>query len=107
MPFEEGNKLSSGRPKKEKSFAAMLKIAINEAIADTDKTKLRGVADALVEKAMNGDVQAIKEIADRLDGKPNQSVDVEHEVGGELADLLRAIGMRGAKVTDGSSGNQG
>lgn len=64
----------AGRPPKEKSFANMLNIAIKEAIEGTDKTKLRAVADALVEKAMTGDVQAIKEVADRLDGKVPQGV---------------------------------
>ena len=64
----------AGRPPKEKSFANMLNIAIKEAIEGSDKTKLRRVADALVDKAMGGDVQAIKEIADRLDGKVPQGV---------------------------------
>lgn len=64
----------AGRPPKEKSFANMLNIAIKEAIEGTDKTKLRAVADALVDKAMTGDVQAIKEVADRIDGKVPQGV---------------------------------
>lgn len=64
----------AGRPPKEKSFANMLNIAIKEAIEGSDKTKLRAVADALVEKAMAGDVQAIREVADRLDGKPPQAL---------------------------------
>ncbi len=46
----------------------MLNIAINEA-NESGGTRLREVADALVKKAISGDVQAIKEIADRLDGK--------------------------------------
>lgn len=71
----------AGRPPKEKSFANMLNIAIKEAIEGTDKTKLRVVADALVDKAMSGDVQAIKEVADRLDGKVPQGV-----IGGEDGD---------------------
>ena len=64
----------AGRPPKEKSFANMLNIAIKEAVEGTDKTKLRAVADALVDKAMSGDVQAIKEVADRIDGKVPQGV---------------------------------
>lgn len=63
----------AGRPPKEKSFANMLNIAIREA-SESGGTKLRQVADALIEKAATGDVQAIKEIADRLDGKPAQQV---------------------------------
>lgn len=64
----------AGRPPKEKSFANMLNIAIKEASKDGSSTKLRDVADALVEKAISGDVQAIKEVADRLDGKVPQAV---------------------------------
>lgn len=71
----------AGRPPKEKSFANMLNIAIKEAVEGADKTKLRAVADALVDKAMNGDVQAIKEVADRLDGKVPQGV-----IGGDEGD---------------------
>ncbi|MCZ7856015.1 DUF5681 domain-containing protein [Agrobacterium salinitolerans] len=71
----------AGRPPKEKSFANMLNIAIKEAIEGSDKTKLRAVADALVDKAMAGDVQAIKEVADRLDGKVPQGV-----IGGDEGD---------------------
>lgn len=71
----------AGRPPKEKSFANMLNIAIKEAIEGTDKTKLRAVADALVDKAMAGDVQAIKEVADRIDGKVPQGV-----IGGDDGD---------------------
>ncbi len=52
----------------------MLNIAIKEAIEGSDKTKLRAVADALVDKAMSGDVAAIKEVADRIDGKVPQAL---------------------------------
>ena len=62
-----------GRPKSEKTFANMLRVAINEAHADGGN-KLRAVADALVTKAISGDVPAIKEIADRIDGKVPQGV---------------------------------
>lgn len=79
----------AGRPPKEKSFANMLRIAINEA-SDNGGTKLRDVANALVEKAISGDVQAIKEVADRLDGKVAQAV-----IGGEEGDapIRHAIEM--------------
>jgi hypothetical protein len=63
----------AGRPPKEKSFANMLNIAIKEA-NEQGITKLREVADALVAKAISGDVPAIKEIAERLDGKVPQAV---------------------------------
>lgn len=70
----------AGRPPKEKSFANMLNIAIKEA-NEQGVTKLRQVAETLVAKAISGDVQAIKEIADRLDGKVPQGL-----IGGEEDD---------------------
>jgi len=58
----------------------MLRIAIKEA-HDEGRDRLRAVADALVTKAIQGDVPAIKEIADRLDGKVPQAIvgDNEHD----------------------------
>jgi hypothetical protein len=75
----------AGRPPKEKSFANMLNIAIKEA-NEQGITKLREVADALVAKAISGDVPAIKEIAERLDGKVPQAV-----VGDDEGDPINMI----------------
>lgn len=69
----------AGRPPKERSFANMLRIAINEAIVDDNgvsKPKLRAVAEMLVTKALEGDMSAIREVADRLDGKAAQAVEL-------------------------------
>ena len=81
----------AGRPPKEKSFANMLNIAIKQA-HDEGRDKLRAVADALVDKAISGDVQAIKEVADRLDGKVPQGI-----VGGDEGDnpIVHEIVIRG------------
>lgn len=79
-----------GRPKSEKTFANMLRISISEA-HEGGGTKLRAVADALVNKAMSGDVSAIKEIGDRLDGKAMQQVEMS---GPEGADLFKEIQIR-------------
>lgn len=68
----------AGRPPKEKSFANMLNIAINEA-SENGGTKLRDVADALVREAIAGNIQAIKEVADRLDGKVPQGISGDEE----------------------------
>ncbi|MEH2695602.1 hypothetical protein DXU03_25850 [Rhizobium johnstonii] len=59
----------------------MLNIAIKEASETGGGTKLRDVADALIAKAIAGDVAAIKEVADRLDGKVPQAVvgDDDHD----------------------------
>lgn len=63
----------AGRPPKEKSFANMLRIAINEA-HEGGGTNLRALAQALVNKGLSGDVAAIREIGDRIDGKVPQGI---------------------------------
>jgi len=63
----------AGRPPKEKSFANMLKIAVS-AQGKSGEPKLREVAEMLVDQALAGEGWAIKEIADRMDGKVAQSI---------------------------------
>ena len=76
QPGQSGN--PNGRPKT-KPFKDALRKAIDA--AGTDDSALELVAAALLAKAQDGDVQAIKEIADRLDGKVAQAI-----TGGEDGD---------------------
>lgn len=48
--------------------------ALNRAIAQDDKDLLRLAAESLLNAAAGGDLAAIRELADRLDGKAAQSV---------------------------------
>lgn len=83
--------MAGGRPPSEKTFTNMLRLALKEAHEDGGD-KLRAVADVLVSKAVSGDIQAIKEIADRLEGRPVQAVEgtMEHTAD-ELSLLLGRI----------------
>lgn len=67
-----------GRPigsvNREKPFNEALRIALKR-----DPRRLPRIAEKLAEKAEDGDLAAIREIADRLDGKPAQVVD-RHDV---------------------------
>lgn len=69
QPGQSGN--PAGRPKS-RPFKDALQRALKAAESDTDL--LDKVAFALVAKAHEGDVPAIKEIADRLDGKVTQTI---------------------------------
>lgn len=60
--------------------------AVRRAVLANDGKKLRSIADALCDKAADGDVAAIKEIGDRLDGKPAQSI-----TGADGGDLIVKI----------------
>ena len=55
--------------------------AVKRAMLADNGKKLRAIADKLAEMAADGDIQAIKEIGDRLDGKPKQAI-----VGGDEGD---------------------
>lgn len=64
---------------RDKPFRDALRKAITR--SDGDGRRLDKVATALVAKAATGDVAAIKEIADRLDGRVPQGIvgDQEHD----------------------------
>jgi len=78
------------RPVSEKTFANMLRVAIKEAHGEGG-TKLRAVADALVAKAMSGDVPAIREIGDRLDGKVMQQVELSGDPDNPVASRVEMV----------------
>ena len=48
--------------------------AVDRALKAGDGQKLRAIADKLIDLAAAGDIQAIKELGDRLDGKAAQQV---------------------------------
>lgn len=55
-----------------RAFAGALRRVLNE--AKGERERLLVIADQLVTKAEEGDLHAIKEVADRLDGKAAQSL---------------------------------
>ena len=64
------------------------------AAAGEDHKKLRAIADKLLAMAESGDIQAIKEIADRMDGKVPQALigdDNEDPVSVRLETIQRII----------------
>lgn len=63
-----------------KPWSAAIQRAVARACETGDEKKLDALADALVAAGLAGDVKAIKEIADRLDGKAPQPVHVAGEV---------------------------
>jgi hypothetical protein len=71
----------------DKPFRDALRLEINRKDAD----KLRRVARALIDKAMDGDVSAIKEVADRLDGRVPQLVGGDRENPVQFQRIKRVI----------------
>lgn len=76
---------NSGR-KQEKPFADALRMEL--AAAGEDQKALRLIARALIDKASSGDMQAIKELADRADGKVPQQLNHADNTGDGPAQFL-------------------
>jgi hypothetical protein len=70
----KGNQNAKGRKQK------LFDDALRRAIAQDDKDRLRTAAESLLTQAASGEQWAIKELADRMDGKPVQSVDLDANV---------------------------
>lgn len=49
---------------------------LRRALLANDGEKLRSIAEKLIEKAEGGDVSALREIGDRIDGKAKQQIEV-------------------------------
>jgi len=88
--------MAGGRPPKEKSFYNALSVALNQVNgideAGQRVTKLRTIAEKLVTAAEAGESWAIKEVADRIDGKPMQAV--EHSGDPDGAPIMHEIVQR-------------
>mgnify|MGYP003496131916 FL=1 len=74
MAFEIGNTLGSNPA----TWRNAIKAITSQKMSRLDKrTKLEAVAAKLVEMALEGDIAAIKEIGQRLDGMAHQSVSLD------------------------------
>lgn len=78
--------------KGEKFWADAVKRAVNRRLEDEEgkPKKLERLADRLVDAALDGDIQAMKEIGDRLDGKATQQTDANVNLAGSL-ELVKRI----------------
>jgi hypothetical protein len=68
----KGGQPNNKNAKKGKLFYGELQ----KALVQEDRLKLRQIADKLVEKAIEGEPWAVKEIMDRVDGKSVQTTEV-------------------------------
>lgn len=97
MAWKKGESGNPGGRGTEKMWRDALRLAVNRYSGDVNapfpaKAKVIEVlAQKLVLKALEGDVPAIKEIGDRLDGKAAQSVDVTHNPSDAFLQMLDAV----------------
>ena len=60
---------------------------IRRALIQSDGERIRALAEALINKASEGDVSALKEIGDRIDGKSAQAL----TLGGDQENPLEMV----------------
>ena len=77
-PGQSGN--PNGRPPRAWTMSTLIEEALEEVEAQSGKSFKSLVAKRLAHMAVGGDIQAIKEINDRIDGKPKQSIDIEGSI---------------------------
>ena len=80
MTFVKGKSGNpGGRPKRDWSWSQELEKAVNETETRTGKTFRELVAKRVVAEAASGNINAIKELINRMDGFPLQYTDITSE----------------------------
>ena len=77
-------------PKSDKIWADAVRRAVMRRIENEEgkPQKIERLADKVVELALDGDMSAVKEIGDRLDGKPKQQTEVSGADGEPLKIII-------------------
>ena len=86
----------NGRPKKEWTWAGLLKEKLEENPNGDMRTYKELVAESLRDLAIKGDVAAIKEFGNRIDGLPPQTI----KQSGDITLNVRPIMAGSAKLVD-------
>ena len=99
MPFEKGNNHGA----KSRLFDAALK----RAIAQDDGKRVRKAAETLLDLAADGERWAVEMLADRLDGKADQTINVVRDPGNmSLAELAAEVAsLRGGDTAQAEGAN--
>ena len=76
---------------RDKMYREALRLELADMSEGKDLKKLREIARAHIEKAAAGDMQAIKELADRLDGRPAQILEHSGPDSEPITEIVREI----------------
>jgi hypothetical protein len=84
LPIESNNKVGAPEGNDNAKKGKMFYDQLRKILVQNDQRKLRNISDKLVEAAEKGEAWAIKEIMDRMDGKPVAIQEVQGPGGVEL-----------------------
>lgn len=96
-PGTSGN--SAGRPKRTRLSESLTAWLAESTPNASGKTVADAIAWALIQKALKGDICAIREIADRTEGRPRQTVEVDARVM-DWREISRLHGLDAQEVID-------
>lgn len=77
-PGQSGN--PAGKPKGARHFSTLIKEAITKVAEDTGTSDDKEIVKALVAKAKQGDLKAVDMVLDRVDGKAEQTINLDADV---------------------------
>lgn len=92
MAFVKGKSGNPGGRSSEKIWRDAILKAVRERNEPNGPQRLEQVAKALVNAAADGDVPAMREIGDRLDGKVPQGITNDDESGAFTINIVRFTG---------------
>lgn len=69
---------------KDKPWSDAIRRAMHRTLEDGKTKRLDALANKLLDRALDGDVAALKEFGDRIDGKPSQQLEHTGEAGGPI-----------------------
>ena len=94
MPFMKGHSGNpEGRRVEPRPWQEALRLAVHDVTPD-GRQRLRAIAEKVVEQALAGDLGAIREIGNRLDGRPRQQVALEASVDVSMEDPASILAAR-------------
>jgi len=85
MPFVKGdpNINREGRPRKGASLPELLEKILSEQAGGTEFDKREALCRKMIKLAFDGESWALREVFDRLYGKPRQVAEVDHTTNGK------------------------
>lgn len=96
MPFQPGQSGNPDGGARIKRFIA----AIERAIAQDSGDRLRAAAEKLLDLAAAGESWALRELADRLDGKASQVVEAKIDNTGTVTHEHRSVSEIDGRIAD-------
>lgn len=95
--FQKGQSGNPGGRPKERPWRDALREEIEKAASEeTNASKLQEMAKKVVAMALEGDIHAIREIGDRLEGKPSQEIINDADTtADQIKQILEMIDGRG------------